>query len=140
MNRLFRENKGLRFQKSTPSFLRAECFFDRVLYCAGNNECADTRYDAPSAACRILRVGCGRYGNLAGNGCKLSGALRVGVICSGSPCGVIEFDGKIAQRRIESVGNNNIVTGVGGCIPEVLNEEGIGQRSVFRYGNGGNAL
>lgn len=110
---------------------------------SGNSQCTDSGSDAPLTGQRILRKGSSRNGDTSGNCCKFSGGLVVGIVGSGCKCSAVEGDGEIPKDWCELVGNDCARSGICGSVSAVLDQEGVGQSSVFRdrnrrngFGNG----
>ena len=88
----------------------------------------------------VLRIGCGRYGNLSGKRRKLARRFVVGVVRILCPSRTVVGHADRIENRCEGVGDNYVV----GCdslrISAILNNEGIGYFSVVGYDRGAYSL
>ena len=101
----------------------------------GYDKCTCARCYDPASACRVLRKRSSRNGNLSGNCRKQTGCFVIGVVGRFAPSSSVKGDRKVAEARIKRIRYGQRISSFCGSISGILNQERIGQCTVFCYRN-----
>lgn len=100
----------------------------------------NARLNYPCTRCGILRVGRGRHGDLARVRSENACQLVVGVLVRLCPYGAVKRHCDVGQHGCEVIRYHGVVCGCDGDVARILDGEGVGDRAVFGYHLGGEAL